>query len=144
MAVRAAGGNQVVATRADMNLSTLNRYIAGRDMKASAMIRLARACNVSLDWLATGQESTAPTPPSQPAPPPSPSQPPDLFSIVNVDKLVGCLEAAMHDMPPKFGKLPMRKVVQVALVLYDALTAQEAEEKATQKVMTTTETPPVT
>ncbi len=146
MAVRAAGGNQVVATRADMNLSTLNRYIAGRDMKASAMIRLARACNVSLDWLATGQESTAPAaqPPSaQPAPPPA-SQPPDLFSIVNVDKMVGCLEAAMHDMPPKFGKLPMRKVVQVALVLYDALTAQDAEEKATGKVMTTTDAPPGT
>ena len=78
------------------------------------------------------------------AAPPNPAQPPDLFSIVNVDKMVGCLEAAMHDMPPKFGKLPMRKVVQVALVLYDALTAQDAEEKATGKVMTTTDTPPGT
>ena len=53
-AVKGAGGNAQVAIRAQINLGTLNNYIAGRDMKASAMITLAKACNVSLDWLATG------------------------------------------------------------------------------------------
>jgi hypothetical protein len=120
-----------------MQLGTLNRYIAGRDMKASAMIRLARACDVSLDWLASGRDSAPdpivappePTPPRVDATAPSPL-PPDLFSFVNVDKLVGCLEAAEQDLQPRFGKLPLRKIVQVALVLYDALTAQAAEEAA--------------
>ncbi|WP_048852498.1 XRE family transcriptional regulator [Komagataeibacter europaeus] len=53
-AVHAAGGNNRVAMRATIPVGTLNRYIAGRDMKASAMIALAKACGVSLDWLATG------------------------------------------------------------------------------------------
>jgi transcriptional regulator with XRE-family HTH domain len=61
-AVKAAGGNQAVAQRASMNLGTLNNYIAGRDMKAASMVALAKACNVSLDWLATGRE-----PPQTPA-----------------------------------------------------------------------------
>ncbi len=53
-AVRAAGGNQAVAERANMHVGTLNRYIAGRDMKASALITLADACNVDIEWLAVG------------------------------------------------------------------------------------------
>ncbi|GAN89878.1 transcriptional regulator phage repressor [Gluconobacter frateurii M-2] len=57
-AVRQAGGNGKVAARANMKLGTLSRYLAGRDMKASAMIALADACEVSLDWLAKGVEPT--------------------------------------------------------------------------------------
>lgn len=116
-------------------------------MKVQSLAAIADACGVSIEWLATGRGTMARhevAPPSQPAAPRPLAQLPDLFSIVNVDKMVGCLEAAMHDMPPKFGKLPMRKVVQVALVLYDALTAQEAEEKATGKIITTEDTPPAT
>lgn len=54
-AVRTAGGNKVVAERAGMPVSTLNRYVAGRDMKASALIALAPATGVRLEWLATGE-----------------------------------------------------------------------------------------
>ncbi|WP_336718464.1 S24 family peptidase [Asaia bogorensis] len=53
-AVQKAGGNSQVAMRAQMALGTLNNYIAGRDMKANAMVALASACSVSLDWLARG------------------------------------------------------------------------------------------
>ncbi|KON63155.1 helix-turn-helix protein [Komagataeibacter europaeus] len=59
-AVKNAGGNTQVAARAGVPFGTLNRYIAGRDMKASAMIALAKACGVSLDWLATGDEPEKP------------------------------------------------------------------------------------
>jgi phage repressor protein C with HTH and peptisase S24 domain len=55
-AVKNAGGNTQVAARAGMPFGTLNRYIAGRDMKASAMVALAKACGVSLEWLADGNE----------------------------------------------------------------------------------------
>ncbi|MEW9272948.1 LexA family transcriptional regulator [Gluconobacter oxydans] len=55
-AVRNAGGNTAVAARSGVPFSTLNRYLAGRDMKAAAMIALSQACNVSLDWLAFGQD----------------------------------------------------------------------------------------
>lgn len=53
-AVRAGGGNAAVATRAGMPVGTLNRYLKGRDMKASAMTALAQAAGVRLEWLATG------------------------------------------------------------------------------------------
>ncbi|WP_182356128.1 LexA family transcriptional regulator [Komagataeibacter europaeus] len=49
-----------VAARTGVPFGTLNRYIVGRDMKASAMIALAKACGVSLDWLATGDEPKKP------------------------------------------------------------------------------------
>lgn len=54
-AVQAAGGNTQVAIRAQMPLSTLSRYLSGRDMKATALVALANACNVSVEWLAEGQ-----------------------------------------------------------------------------------------
>ncbi len=147
LAVSRAGGLAHVGAISGVPTRTLSRYLSGQEMKVQSLAAIADACGVSIEWLATGRGTTARhevAPPSQPAAPWPLAQPPDLFSIVNVDKMVGCLEAAMHDMPPKFGKLPMRKVVQVALVLYDALTAQEAEEKATGKVITTEDTPPAT
>lgn len=54
-ALRLAGGGAAVAKQIGMPIPTLNNYIAGRDMKASALIALAEACGVSLDWLATGR-----------------------------------------------------------------------------------------
>lgn len=53
-AVKTAGGNAVVASRAGMPVGTLNRYLKGRDMKASAMTALAQSSGVRLEWLATG------------------------------------------------------------------------------------------
>ena len=58
-ACRIAGGATVVARKIGMPMPTLNNYLAGRDMKASAMVRLAQAAGVSVEWLATG--TTDPT-----------------------------------------------------------------------------------
>jgi len=57
-AVRRAGGNTQVSIRSHVPLNTLNRYIAGREMKVSALVALAKACNVSVEWLAQGGESS--------------------------------------------------------------------------------------
>ncbi|GGG30738.1 hypothetical protein GCM10010964_18320 [Caldovatus sediminis] len=43
-----------------MPVGTLNRYIAGRDMKASALVALAAACGVRVEWLATGRGAMTP------------------------------------------------------------------------------------
>lgn len=51
----AAQGASAVSHRAQMPLPTLSNYMKGRDMKASALVKLAAACNVSIEWLATGQ-----------------------------------------------------------------------------------------
>ena len=58
-AVKRAGGNRVVSGISGVQIGTLDTYIGGRDMRGSAMIALARACNVSLDWLASGTEPAA-------------------------------------------------------------------------------------
>ena len=73
-AVKAAGGNRVVASHVGMPVGTLNRYLAGRDMKASAMISLAASCNVSLEWMATGREAA-----------PKASATPDTVSQADID-----------------------------------------------------------
>lgn len=44
-----------MARRSGMPLGTLSRYQSGREMKASALIALAQATGVSLEWLATGR-----------------------------------------------------------------------------------------
>jgi hypothetical protein len=64
-AVRAGGGNQIVSQRSGVPLSTLNNYLGGRDMKLSAVVALADACRVSLDWLAAGRGAMHPPDPSQ-------------------------------------------------------------------------------
>ncbi len=53
-AVKGAGGPGTISKLTGMPAPTLNNYLAGRDMKASAMVTLAEACGVSLSWLATG------------------------------------------------------------------------------------------
>src|ERR1700733_14674772 len=58
-AVRAAGGNQVVARRSGVPLATVNNYVRGRNgMKIEPLAALAAACNVSLEWLVAGDEAS--------------------------------------------------------------------------------------
>lgn len=54
-AIAQAGGPSAVARRAEMYLGTLNRYRAGRELPSSALVSLARATAVRLEWLATGE-----------------------------------------------------------------------------------------
>lgn len=53
-ALTQAGGIAAVSRKAKMPATTINNYLAGRDMKASALVALANACDVSLIWLAVG------------------------------------------------------------------------------------------
>ena len=55
LAIAQAGGPSAVARRAEMYLSTLHRYRAGRELPSSALVSLARATGVKLEWLATGE-----------------------------------------------------------------------------------------
>ena len=54
-AVLAAGGNRVVAERSGVPLGTLNNYVGARTgMKLGALAKLAAACDVSLEWVVSG------------------------------------------------------------------------------------------
>jgi len=64
-AVRAAGGNKVVARRSGVPLATVNNYVRGRNgMKIESLSVLAVACDVSLDWLVSGGAAEQTEPPS--------------------------------------------------------------------------------
>lgn len=53
-AIRSAGGNQVVALRAQVPKGTLNNLLRGVNIRISGLYAIAAACDVSLDWLMTG------------------------------------------------------------------------------------------
>ena len=55
-AVQRAGGNNLVSAKAGVPVSTLGVYLRGGEWKVSAAIALAKACEVSLEWLVTGQQ----------------------------------------------------------------------------------------
>jgi len=71
-AIAQSGGPSAVARRAEMYLGTLNRYRAGRELPSSALVSLARATGVRLEWLATGEGPMQgdSTPAEAPATPP--------------------------------------------------------------------------
>jgi transcriptional regulator with XRE-family HTH domain len=57
-AVRAAAGNRVVSERSGLPLGTINNYVSARTgMKITTLAKLAAACDVSLEWLITGDTS---------------------------------------------------------------------------------------
>jgi phage repressor protein C with HTH and peptisase S24 domain len=54
-AVGKSGKQKEVAARAGIPASTLSEYLKGREVKLSVAARIAEACNVSLEWLASGK-----------------------------------------------------------------------------------------
>ncbi|MHB1305211.1 MAG: helix-turn-helix domain-containing protein [Acidiphilium sp.] len=57
LAVEKNGGASEVSRKSGVPISTLNDYLSGREPRFSRAFALARACGVSLDWLATGISS---------------------------------------------------------------------------------------
>lgn len=64
-AVRRAGGTAVIVRATNMPTPTLNNYLSGRDMKVSALVTLADATKVSVEWLATGRGNRGASQPVQ-------------------------------------------------------------------------------
>lgn len=131
-AVKAAGGATALARRGlSMHVGTLNRYLAGREMKAGAMIALAEATGVRLEWLATGagpmREGEAAQQLAAPAVDSSPAGPFRLFGRVSIDRLVQAYEGALATTRGQDKRLTMHLTV----VLHDQL-AEAAEAKETK------------
>ena len=128
-AVKLAGGNLAVATKASVPLSTLNSYLSGREMKLSTAVPIAAACNVRLDWLATGDgpmtpgRETAPAEPQKTAPLP----PPTPFAGIDVAQLAKALQAAASAFQTA-GKNPsMHQLAQITALLYGGGTTDPDE-----------------
>ena len=125
-AVRAAGGNRAVSGRSGVPIGTLGYYIAGRDMKADAMIKLAAACNVSLEWLATGREPAAPAA-APGAPPEQPRR--GAFATIDVHRFADALEVADAAIRANNTAPDWLRRAQIILLIYDEL-APAPPEKA--------------
>lgn len=54
-AVKLGGGNKMVSAKSGIPLRTLANLLDGQEMKVGQLVRVAAACQVSLDWLATGR-----------------------------------------------------------------------------------------
>lgn len=53
--VERAGGRVATARKSGVPVGTLNNYLAGRDLPRSALVAIADATGVSVEWLATGR-----------------------------------------------------------------------------------------
>jgi transcriptional regulator with XRE-family HTH domain len=117
-AVHAAGGNRAVAERSGVPLGSVNNYVGARTgMKMSTLTRLAAACRVSLEWLASGDKSalTHELPTETPlatavaefSEPPGSLVPPNLATGIDTAMLTKAIEivaaidggAALRDQP---------------------------------------------
>jgi hypothetical protein len=132
LAVREAGGNKAVAKRAGIPGTTLDRYLAGQEMKFSNAVALARAAGVSLEWLATGAGPMRPGDP--PAPPAPPAEPPRAQDVLDLDDLATSYEAALNAFVQRGVARPdARKLLALTLALYDGaraiLQSQDDENK---------------
>ena len=125
-AVRRAGGPAAAATRAGIALTTLQAYLRGGEMKLSNAVALVAACNVTLEWLATGRgpvEPDAASPLSEPQIS-APLAPPPPFSGINVDQLAKALQAAAAAFQSKGTTPSMHQLAQVTALLYGDDTAE--------------------
>lgn len=90
-AVNGAGGNQAVADRAGISVSTLNKAVRGETQpRAEAMAAFVRACGRSLDWIFFGEER-APLAIASEAPAPALSAPEKETPPVNQEALQGAV-----------------------------------------------------
>ncbi len=131
-AVRAAGGNQVVAERSGVSLSTLNRYLSGGEMKVANAVALARAVDVSLEWLLAGSGDMRPgvqrTGRAQRNPPPESLEQTELrlTQSVNVDQLVEAFGQAWETLKASGHLQDVRLLMHLMLANYDILTRAKA------------------
>jgi hypothetical protein len=122
-AVNMAGGPQVVSLNSKVPLSTLQGYLRGGDPKFSNVMALAKACGVSVSWLATGAppmiEDGHPLPPLLQKP--TVSQP--FKAVGNIDQrhLAHCLDLAQKLFEEHGAQPDMDDIVYVALGLYDSI-----------------------
>jgi len=121
VAVKSAGGNSAVSRRAQMPLATLNKYISGREMRVEALISLAAATGVTLEWLATGQGPMKPGEPEKPQETP-PQRPLSLWRDTHMDTLITAYATAIQTIiAAGRDETNAPGVMRLTAILYDQL-----------------------
>lgn len=98
LAVQKAGGLNQAARASGIKVRTLSRYLQGYEIRRNALISIAKAAGVSVQWLTVGFDlqpdvgvAAGPAMPLHPAEPPEPVK---LMRVVNADLLAAALEGS--------------------------------------------------
>ena len=132
MAIKTAGGLGHVSAVSGVPVRSLSRFLSGQDVKAQALVALADACGVSLEWLAAGRGPMRPSESRVPLPtkPDAPNAPLTLFTTVNMDRLARCLDAVEAAFGPVSRGAQTRRKVQISALLYDAMMDETSDLNA--------------
>ena len=103
---------------AGVSLTTLQNYLNGQPMKLDAAVALAKACNVTIEWLATGHD----TQPAQKLAAPTPPAP--LFQTVHMDMLAAAIAGATKVFAEQQRDPSGRPFAQIVCILYDEAKAR--------------------
>ena len=124
-AVKSAGGNEAVATKAGMSKGSLSAYMNGGEWKLSTANSLAGALGVSAVWLVYGQGSSEPDGLHLAV---GPEQP---FSTLNIriEWLSSAMEEADRLIEERNLEASYPKKAQLVWVLYEIIGARETALK---------------
>lgn len=130
-AIKAAGGNLEVSRKTGISLSTLNNYLAGRDMKAAFLVTIARACGVNIAWLVAGDgpmvggaQKTADPGVHIPAA--------SAFATLDLDALSAALETAETFFARTLGGSSVEDRAKIIVHMYDLVVKERAMRAAAE------------
>lgn len=131
-AVAEAGTQKAVSERSGVKLGALKTYLRGRDMQTEALVKLAAATGVRLEWLAAGTGPMREAAPTAGVAEPRESAPPRALGLTwqaDPDRLARAYQQALDGLVVLPGHRPdPRRLMQITLLIYDELT--EAEQAA--------------
>lgn len=122
---RNAGGNVALARLSGVPLGTLNKYLAGGEMKLTAAVALAEAGKVSLEWLAMGLGSAQTADKTHlPNAGPEPSYR-SIFSQVKIDTFASAYDSVRDHFRRQGIEPDSVPFMQATILLYDMVNDPE-------------------
>jgi hypothetical protein len=118
--VKRSGGSTAVAKRSKVPIKTLANYLAGREMRRPELVAVAAACNVSLEWLATGNDPAAPAA-STAAPTPASVEPPRLISMVDLPRMGSAIDIVLDVIHRSGRRYSSAHRARMIVLSYDVL-----------------------
>jgi hypothetical protein len=132
-------------------VGTISNYLLGREMRASAMIALARACRVNLQWLATGDGPmkayslgkvtqadamlVGPAGVTRPAASDAEEQPPLIGDDFSANKLGASIVMAMGVFAERLDTVDPGNLGRIVAQIYDTLVGETDIASAIRKVV---------
>ena len=132
-AIDQAGGPIAVARKSGIPFGSIQHYRQGREMRATALAPLAEACNVSIEWLATGKGPMRAG--DHPRPPPAPPMHLKLFGSVDMGTMAQAMEVATLTFRARGITPSYRRMAQVTMLIYDTLHEPDGDPGQVERVL---------